>query len=139
MIKLKTNESYKFGQINCLPIIGEVSISSEGIIEVESEEIALQIEELNIGFVVVGLEEEVTTTTTTTAEPTTTTTTTEAVETTTTTTVEEKEDDSYREQLITSLETMTLAQLKEVAKPFPFTEWGTLNKQPLLEYLKSKI
>lgn len=138
MIKLKTNESYKFGQINCLPIIGEISISSEGIIEVESEEIALQIEELNIGFAIVELEEEVATTTTT-AEPTTTTTTTEAVETTTMTTVEEKVEDLEKEQLIASLETMTLAQLKEAAKPFPFTEWGTLNKQPLLEYLKSKI
>ncbi len=152
MIQLKTDQKYKFGQTNTIPVAGEVKISEEGIIEVETIEQAQEIEACEIGFYI--LEEVEETTTTTTVTPATTTTTTEDIkpkveendltgsqsvevdEETKTLLAKEQEE---KAELLKSLDAMTLAQLKEFAKPFPFIEWGTLNKAPLIDYLKSKI
>lgn len=49
VVKLKTNQSYRFGQKNIIPYAGEVEISNEGIIEV-SEEIAHKVVGSNCGF-----------------------------------------------------------------------------------------
>lgn len=49
MIKLKTTQSFKFGQKNIIPYAGEVQISDEGIIEVEKS-IAEKIVLSNCGF-----------------------------------------------------------------------------------------
>ncbi len=50
MIKLRTNQKFKFGQINNLPIIGETQISEDGIIEVEDQEAADFLKKCHIGF-----------------------------------------------------------------------------------------
>lgn len=42
-IKLQTHASYKWGQVNILPAIGEVQISSEGFVEVDTIEQAEEI------------------------------------------------------------------------------------------------
>lgn len=161
MVLLKTALKHKWGRNAHLPIIGDVTISEEGIIEVESEEIAQQIEALEIGFNIV---EAVETTSTTTEAPITTTTTTE-VETTTTTTeliAEKVESDELnpedenelheetqgdadlisqheKEIFFASLEEKTVAELKELAKDFPGAEWRNLVKADLIAYLKEKL
>lgn len=154
MVLLKTELKHKWGRNACLPIVGDVVVSEEGIIEVESEEIAVQIENLEIGFSVL---EAVETTTTTTVEATT----------TTTTVVEEPlkekaEDDEFnpgeenelheeiqedaglisqheKEIFFASLEEKKLEELKELAKDFPGKEWRALKKEDLIIYLKEKL
>ena len=151
MVLLKTALKHKWGRNACLPIVGEVTISEEGTIEVESEEIAQQIEELEIGFSIKGVVE----TTTTTTEATTTTTTTELI-------VEKVESDELnleeenelheeiqedtdlvsqyeKEIFFASLEEKTVAELKELAKDFPGAEWRNLVKADLIIYLKQKL
>lgn len=146
MIQLKTNEKFKWGQENIIPIIGLVQISKEGIIEVESLETAQQIEDLQIGFTIVEVNDETTTTTTQLQEANVTTTTTEMLQSKT----EEdelgnkEENDSLVEEnesndLLKSLEFKTLAELKELAQPFPAIDWRSLNKAQLIEFLKSKL
>lgn len=152
MVLLKTALQHKWSRNACLPIVGEVKISEDGTIEVESEEIAQQIENLEIGFSVV---EAVETTTTTTVEETTTTTTTEPLK----EKIEgdelnsEKEDELHeeiqedadlisqheKEIFFASLEEKTVAELKELAKDFPSAEWRTLIKADLIAYLKEKL
>jgi len=152
MVLLKTTLQHKWGRNACLPIIGDVTISEEGTIEVESEEIAQQIEDLEIGF---SIAEEVEITTTTT-EATTTTTTTELI-------VEKVEKDELnpesetelhkesqgdetdlisqleKEIFFASLEEKKLEELKELAKDFPGKEWRALKKEDLIIYLKEKL
>ena len=143
MQKLKTDEQYKWGQKNIIPVVGEVSISDEGIIEVESLEIAKEIEACDIGFHIVGKQSSTTTTSTT--------------STTSTTTIDpikskvdedklnNKGEDSLegeedeKNELLKSFDTKTYAELKELAKPFPGSEWRSLNKEGLIGYLKSKL
>ena len=79
MVLLKTTLKHKWNTTACLPEVGDVKISEEGTFEVDSDEIAQKLVELEIGLSVVEVE-----TTTTTTEATTTTTT--VAETTTTTT-----------------------------------------------------
>lgn len=159
MVLLKTALKHKWGRNACLPIVGEVKISEEGIIEVESEEIAQQIEALEIGF---SIEEVVETTTTTTEATTTTTTVVEATTTTTELIAERTENDELnpeeenelheeiqgdvdlisqneKEIFFASLEEKTVAELKELAKDFPGAEWRNLVKVDLITYLKEKL
>lgn len=160
MVLLKTALKHKWGRSAHLPEIGDVQISEEGTIEVESEEAAQRIHDLGIGFSII---EEVETTTTTT-EAITTTTTTEAVTTTTTTELiaekaegdklnpeegnelhEETQEDAdpisqnEKEIFFASLEEKTVADLKELAKDFPGAEWRNLVKADLIVYLKEKL
>jgi len=162
MVSLKTELKHKWGRKACLPIVGEIKITEEGIIEVESEEIAQQIEALEIGFNIV---EVVETTSTTTEAPVTTTTTT-VEETTTTTTAEPLKEKTEEDELnpegenelheeiqedaglisqhekeifFASLEEKTVAELKELAKDFPGAEWRNLIKKDLITYLKEKL
>lgn len=159
MVLLKTALKHKWGRNACLPIVGDVTISEEGTVEVESEEIAQQIEALEIGFSVIEVE-----TTTTTTEATISTTT--VAETTTTTTEpiaekaegdelnseeenelhEESQEDAAdllfqheKEIFFASLEEKTVAELKELAKDFPGAEWRNLVKADLIIYLKEKL
>lgn len=50
MVKLITQDSYKFGQINNIFPVGKIKISNEGVIEVETEEEAALIVNSEIGF-----------------------------------------------------------------------------------------
>lgn len=154
MIKLITVHSYKFGQTNVIPFLGATQISTEGIIEVESEEIAKKLVELEIGWSFVGQ-----TTTTTTVEETTTTTIIEETTTTTTVDVIQKvEIDGLNKsnapegvaettttttevvsELLSKIDELTVPDLQELAKPFPKKEWSSLKKEDLQKYLKAKL
>lgn len=57
MAKLQTTQGHRFGRNQCLPLIGEVSISKEGFIEVENLDLAKQLEAMNIGFNIVSNKE----------------------------------------------------------------------------------
>ena len=154
MTKLKTVHSYKFGQTNIIPFLGATQISHEGIIEVEDENIAKKLVELEIGWEVV----DKTITTTTTIESTTTTTTIEEITTTTTVDVIQKvEVDTLNKavgeeaattttttivvsnEMLASIDELTVPELQNLAKPFPKKEWSSLNKPDLQAYLKSKL
>lgn len=165
MTRLRTVHSYKFGQKNIIPYAGEVSIGTDGIIEVD-DDIAQSIVDCNIGFEFVDMQGvEVTTTTTldvtttttvvevttTTTEEEVTTTTTEVEQVTTTTTSEledqtEQDDLSQKTTGSDELEALyakwdeenTLAQLKELAKSYPSKEWRNLDKAELIKYLIGK-
>lgn len=50
MVQLKTNQTFKFGQTNILPILGETKISQSGIIEVPDQETADILKASQIGF-----------------------------------------------------------------------------------------
>lgn len=151
MVLLKTALKHKWGRNACLPIVGEVKISEEGIIEVESEEIAQQIEALEIGF---SIEEVIETTTTTTTASTTTTTTELIVEKTESDELNSEEENELHEEntedadlisqhekeiFFASLEEKTVAELKELAKDFPGAEWRSLKRELLIAYLKGKL
>lgn len=151
MVLLKTALKHKWGRNACLPIVGEVKISEEGIIEVESEEIAQQIKALEIGF---SIEEVIETTTTTTTASTTTTTTELIVEKTESDELNPKKEDELHEEIqedvdlvsqhekeifFASLEEKTVAELKELAKDFPGVEWRYLKRESLIAYLKGKL
>lgn len=60
-------------------------------------------------------------------------------EATTTTTMVEADGQIKIEAVKAELDKSTLAELKEMAKNFPSTEWRTLNKAELINYLASKI
>lgn len=134
MVYLKTEQKFKWGQRNVIPVVGEVSISDEGLIEVESLEIAKEIEATNIGFVVLTKE---TGTTTQLLNP--------KVEDNDLGKKSDENDldgedqDNDRDELLKSLDNKTLAELKDLAKPFSASEWRALNKEKLTEYLKSKL
>ena len=127
-IKLITKHVHDHGHTRVLPEAGVKLISAEGHIEVDNEQVAEKLVGLDIGWDYVSQSE---TTTTTTVEVTTTTTT----DTVNTTTVSSSE----KEQLIKNLDTMKLNELQEIASVYPKTEWQSLNKEPLKEYLKKKI
>lgn len=102
MVRLITNRKFKFGQKNIVPFAGEVQISEDGIIEVESVEIAEQLIEADNSWAFVDGQSTTTTTipvtTTTTAAPTTTTTTLDLT-TTTTTVADNLEDQTQPNEL----------------------------------------
>lgn len=153
MTQLKTEQEFKFGQKNVLPIVGEIQISNEGIIEVETVEIAQQIEDLKIGFSIVGKIVKPTTITTVKIE--------EikpkviidnlsgvdkkvdtiALQTSESTVL----DTTTIEQTIQvpsqdlTLESLTVDKLRELAVPFPKEEWSTLKKAELVTYLKTQL
>jgi len=168
MTKLYTEDKFKHGQTNLIPHAGEVKISENGEIHVEDVHVD-KIVALNIGWHKHDPKIAVEATTTTTTEvPEVTTTTTEKLkkkaheseplqsqlpeETTTTTTVEEvttttttlsESTDTTTEDekalMVASLGEMTVAHLQELAKPFVKTEWQSLKKAELIEYLKGKL
>jgi hypothetical protein len=127
MTKLKTEEKYKWGQTNILPIVGEVNISAEGEIEIEDSEKASDLVELGIGFVFceelssseendLGKEEE-----NDLGKPT-------------------SDSEDKVPSTLDVLNEMTLAQLKEAAKDFPSSEWRNItNKKGLVDYLVNKL
>lgn len=162
MTQLKTEQEYKFGQKNVLPIVGEIQISNEGIIEVETTEIAQQIEDLEIGFTIVGKKVESTTTTTLTESTTTTTVKVEEIKpkvevdnlsgtdkkvdtiapqttesTVLDTTTTEQTTQAPSQDL--TLESLTVDKLRELAAPFPKEEWNALKKAELVTYLKTQL
>lgn len=153
MAKLKTEEQYKFGQTNIIPFAGEVKISDKGIIEVD-DEIAQDIVNSNIGFSFVeegqggpvkgpaddGLGDNLGQ-----QEP---------------DDLSKQDQDNLGKQepneeeeiekggvnsnqpsledVKAELDKNTLAELKELAKPFPSAEWRHLAKAELVDYLASK-
>jgi hypothetical protein len=153
MAKLKTEEQYKFGQTNIIPFAGEVKISDKGIIEVD-DDVAQDIVNSNIGFSFVeegrggpvkgpadeelgdnlgqqesddlskqdqddlgkqepNEEEEIEK-------------------------AEAQNTQPSLEDVKAELDKSTLAELKELAKPFPSAEWRNLAKAELIDYLASK-
>lgn len=158
MVKLITQDKFKFGQKNIVPYAGEVQISDTGEIEVASKEIADALVASNCGWHYPVGE----TTTTTTVEPTTTTTTIPATTTTTTADVikdqiegndlggqgggdqiQDQTNDPHadkseewkvlNEQSKADLQTM----VKKAEKPR--SEWGTLNKEDLIDYILENL
>lgn len=172
-VRIQTTATHKFGQKNVIPYLGVTEISSDGIVIVESMDIALKIVECNIGFNLIDeaettttTTEAITTTTTIPEEITTTTTVEEIVDTTTmveeeitTTTTEElskkaEEDQLGKEamegndiggaqdsgeDLLTKFNALRVADLQELAKPFPKTEWQNHKKDDLIAYLIEKL
>lgn len=159
MVKLITQQKFKWGQKNIVPFAGEVQISETGEIEVESKEIADALVESDCGWMYpVG-----DTTTTTTAEPTTTTTTIPATTTTTTADVikdqiEENDlgqgvGDVIQDQTNAPdphagksdewkvLNEQSKAELQTMVKKAekPRAEWGTLNKEDLIDYILDNL
>lgn len=59
MTKMKTELAHRFNRNQVLPLIGETFIDANGIIEVESKEIALELQGLGIGFTCIVDDEEV--------------------------------------------------------------------------------
>lgn len=146
MVQLKTEQQFKWGQKNIIPIVGLVEISPEGIIEVETQEIADQIIAIGIGFEIHQSGSTTTLPQITTQEQTTTTTTIQSLAPKT----EQDElgdkgeqnslnKDDEKDELFKSLETKTITELQELAKPFAVKDWTGLNKAKLIDYLKSKI
>lgn len=159
MVKLKTEDSFKYGQKNVLPFVGETQISDEGIIEVADKATAEALVECEIGFHIIeddGVEQAATVVSAKVEEVAPSTTTTEEaeeevaaeqveeekgpetpVEEVATESVEEKGPDM--EDLIKQIDTLTVPALQSMAAPFPKEEWGTLTKEPLKKYLKEKL
>lgn len=133
MVKLKTEHKHRWGRTQVLPAVGEIDISKEGVIEVENEDQAQELHNMKVGFEIVN--DNVTTTTT--------------IEVTETTTVleplGEKADlvDDLGEvdlsEIKVALEAKTFAQLQDDAKDFPSSEWRSLKKAELVDYLISKL
>lgn len=141
MVQLKTELKHRWGRANVLPIVGEVEISEEGVIEVESQEVAEQIVNLGIGFTFIEeLEEIKPKTEESDLDP-------EEDEEEIKPKTEENEplseasemSDAEVAQARNVLGDMTVAQLKEKVKDFPSAEWRSLNKAELIEYLIAKL
>lgn len=142
MVQLKTELKHRWGRANVLPIVGEVEISEEGVIEVESQEVAEQVVNLGIGFNLIEELEEI--------KP-------KTEESDLTPEEEDEEEikpkteeneplnkapkmsDAEVAQVRNVLGDMTVAQLKEKVKDFPSAEWRSLNKAELIEYLITKL
>lgn len=149
MVQLFTSEAFKFGQKNIIPFAGEVEISNEGVIEVE-QEIADQIIAADCGW---SLLDSDSTTTTTVAQSTTTTT--EApikpqtegddLGKTQDSDIGGTEEDDLSNSASAepsaerqALEQHTKADLQKMVKDFPRSEWGTLTKDGLIDYILKK-
>jgi len=126
-VKLITKHTHDHGHTRIFPELGETKISESGHIEVDKD-LAEKVVALDIGFSYADA-----TTTTTTEEVITTTTVTG--ETTSTTTLSEDE----KKQILTMIDGMKMNELTETASVYPKSEWQSLNKAPLQEYLKKKI
>jgi len=155
MVQLKTQLEWKWGQTNILPLIGATKISEEGIIEVPSDEIADQLEAMDIGFersqIKTPAEDKDSDFIPPNTEE-------NELKKTEEDDLGKKQDDGPLseqteggetesvielseevKELHALIDNSTLAQLKEQAKPFPSAEWRLLNKEQLQAYLKSKI
>lgn len=166
MVQLRTTIKEKWGQQNIIPYAGLVKISDIGCIEVDSQEIAELIQGSVEDFFIVFNEEAPTQETTDSIAPQTETNELQKTEkdelgdsekekdenslSAETVTLTESDEPTGQVELIPELEAekkelhealdaMTLAQLKEYARNFPSAEWRTLNKEQLLNFLKSKI
>lgn len=141
MVQLKTELKHRWGRANVLPIVGEVEISEEGVIEVESQEVAEQVVNLGIGFNLVEELEEIKPKTEESDLDL------EEGEEEIKPNVEENEplneapkmSEAEVAQVRNVLGDMTVAQLKEKVKDFPSVEWRSLNKAELIEYLITKL
>lgn len=120
MAKLKTINEWKFGQTNLLPIVGEVTFSKEGIIEVD-DSIINQLIKLDIGLTIV--EDSITTTTTSNEKE----------------EVHETLPIVLKEEELVELQTMTVVELQKQASVFPKPEWKDLKKEELINYLRDKL
>lgn len=145
---LVTDQSWRFGQKNVLPIVGEVQISEDGKIEVDEDK-AQQLIDLQVGFVKSKEKIQETTTTTTTLQESHTTTTLEEIKKVEEDTLSSEEKVDTIEPQVTSnevekaesisLENLTMDKLKELASPFPKEEWSKFTKKAdLIAYLHSK-
>lgn len=156
MVQLKTELKHRWGRANVLPIVGEVEISEEGVIEVESQEVAEQVVSLGVGFDFIEELEEIKPKAEEIKPKT------EEIKPKTEESdlnpegeneeeikpkTEENEplneapkmSDAEVAQVRNVLGGMTVAQLKEKVKDFPSAEWRSLNKAELIEYLITKL
>lgn len=143
MVQLKTTQAFRFGQKNIIPFAGEVQISEEGIIEIESFEVAQEIVKSNCGFSFVEEEEN------SILQP--------KVEQNDLSSSENQSDFSNEEEkdnlennnndTSTSaaevsakdlLEEKTKAELQEMVEAYPASEWRALNKADLIDYILEK-
>lgn len=154
MVQLITKETFKFGQTNIVPFAGSVDISSEGIIEVESQEIADSLVSADCGWSLVE-ETVATTTTSTTVSPTTTTTTKELDSQVDENSLNEGSGDELGKEADggdlsgalenqehtaewLALDESNKTTLQEMVKDFPASEWRGLNKGDLIDYILEK-
>lgn len=143
MVQLKTTQAFRFGQKNIIPFAGEVQISEEGIIEIESFEVAQEIVKSNCGFSFVEEEEN------STLQP--------KVEQNDLSSSEDQNDFNNQEEKddlennnndasISAaevsakdlLEEKTKAELQEMVEAYPASEWRALNKADLIDYILEK-
>lgn len=57
-IKMRTQLTHRFNRSIILPLVGQVSVNAEGEIEIQDENTALQLEEIGVGFLLVGGEKD---------------------------------------------------------------------------------
>lgn len=143
-VKLRTEDSNKFGQTNVIPYAGEVQISKEGVIEVD-QEVAQQVVNSDIGFTFVnekGGNKDSVKKTVETIPPQTENSDklpgTEAGETIPPQTNPDELKKELEEQ-ITAIKSMNMQDLQKTAEAFPKEEWISLKKQELVDYLINKI
>lgn len=144
MVKLKTNQQFRYGKKNIIPYAQEVEIDENGYIEVP-EDIASKIVESNCGFEFadgqsvddntnsselnnepLGLKADINDELNKSNQS-------------------EEEDDGgdniTAEQAKQALSIKTLQELKDMCKQsnFPSNEWRNLNKEEVVEYLSVKL
>lgn len=140
-IKIRTKNELRFGQRITLFAAGTVEISKEGTFEVDTEEIAKDVEETyHPEFFIDGKQSESTTMTTetTTQKP-------EELN----KKAEEDElnkntgndigGDNEKELLIKQIDSSAMDELTELAKPFRKKDWDKMDEAQLKAYLKSKL
>lgn len=54
-------------------------------------------------------------------------------------TADDAADEEKKKAMLAALDEKTLKELQDLAKAFPYKEWGTKNKKELLEFLKAKL
>ena len=132
-VKLCTKNTARFGQRLALFAVGIVNISPEGIIEVENEEIAKQVEETHDEFFIVGgkkekgfdvLQEKL--------KP-------KIVEDELNHEEENSLTSEEKDELMKSLANKKIDELRLLAKPFPKKDWRSLNENDLRNYLKDQL
>lgn len=143
MVQLKTTQAFRFGQKNIIPFAGEVQISEEGIVEIESFEVAQEIVKSNCGFSFVEERED------SILQPKVEQNDLSSSENQSDFSNEEEKDNLENDNNDTStsaaevsakdlLEEKTKAELQEMVEAYPASEWRALNKADLIDYILEK-
>lgn len=130
-MKVIAKNQLRWGKKVVLPILGETTIPENGVLEVDSE-VSILLIETNT-FESYSQVEEIKPQTQETEELEKS----KEVEEIKPQTTESEEIGKGNVQ--THLETLSVSELQELAKPFPKKEWSSLRKQDLVSYLVNKL